>query len=128
IDQCGSKRLTAQTANVRSGLCADLDRIKTRWLTAHCMHTGRNHFNVFSVPKQTAKKSFRNRAAADITCADKEDAFHNLESASERASNLESNWFKSILPWKEKYWRPFGAKRRWESVPRRFCSRYPRGS
>jgi hypothetical protein len=38
------------------------------------------------VPKQTAKKPFRNRAAADITCTNKEDAFHNLEGASERDS------------------------------------------
>jgi hypothetical protein len=50
------------------------------------VYTGRNNFDVLSVPKQTAKKPFRNRAAADITCADKEDAFHNSESASERNS------------------------------------------
>jgi hypothetical protein len=55
------------------------------------VHTGRNNFDVLSVPKQTAKKPFRNRAAADITRTDKEDAFHNLESASERNSNLKSN-------------------------------------
>jgi hypothetical protein len=60
-------------------------------LAAHRVHTGRNNFNVLSVPKQTAKKPFRNRAAADITSTDKEDAFHNLESSSERNPNLESN-------------------------------------
>jgi hypothetical protein len=62
------------------------------------VHTSRNNFDVLSVPQQTAKKPFRNRAAADITCADKEDAFHKLESASERQSNLESNWCKSMCP------------------------------
>jgi hypothetical protein len=97
IDQHGSKRLTAQIANVHACFRADFDRIKTWRLAAHCVHTSRNNFDVLSVPKQTAKKPFRNRAAADITCADKEDAFHNSESASERNSNLESNWFKSIL-------------------------------
>jgi hypothetical protein len=60
------------------------------------VHTSRNNFDVLSVPKQTAKKPFRNRAAADITCADKEDAFHNSESASERNPNLKLNWSKSI--------------------------------
>jgi hypothetical protein len=98
IDQRGCERLTAQIADVRACFCADFDGVKTWRLAAHCMHTGRNNFNVLSVPKQAAKKPFRNRAAADITCADKEDAFHNSESASERDSNLELNWFKSILP------------------------------
>jgi hypothetical protein len=65
-------------------------------LAAHCVHTGRNNFDVFSVPKHAAKKPFRNRAAADITRTDKEDAFHNSESASERNPNLESNRSKSI--------------------------------
>jgi hypothetical protein len=63
------------------------------------VHPSRNNLDVLLVPKQTAKKPFCNRAAADITCTNKEDAFHNSESASERNPNLESNWSKSILPW-----------------------------
>ena len=96
IDQCGSKRLTAQVANVDACFRADFDRIEAWRLAAHCVHTGRNNFDILSVSKETAKKPFRNRAAADITCADKEDAFHNSESASERDSNLESKSSKSI--------------------------------
>jgi hypothetical protein len=96
IDQRRGKRLTAQIANVDACFCADFDRIKTWWLAAHGVHTGRNNFDVFSVPKHAAKKPFRDRAAADITCADKEDAFHNSESASERNPNLKSNRSKSI--------------------------------
>jgi hypothetical protein len=84
IDQRGSKRLTPQIINVRAGFCSDFDRVKTWRLAAHCMHTGGNDFDVLSVPEQTAKKAFRNRAAADITCANKKDAFHNSQSASER--------------------------------------------
>src|SRR5437667_4434755 len=96
IDQRRSKRLTAQIADVDPCFCADFDRIKTWRLAAHRVHTGRNNFDVLSVPKHTAKKPFRNRTAADITCTDKEDAFHSSESASERIPNLESNRSKSI--------------------------------
>ena len=91
IHQRCRQRLTAQIANVCAYFCADFNCIKTWRLAAHRVHTGRNNFDVLSVPKQTAKKPFRNRAAADITCTDKEDAFHILESASERNPNLESN-------------------------------------
>jgi hypothetical protein len=86
IDQRCRKRLTTQIANVGACFCADFDRIETWRLAAHCVHAGRNNFDVLSVPKQTAKKPFRNRAAADISCTDKEDAFHSSESASERNS------------------------------------------
>jgi hypothetical protein len=96
IDQRRAKRLTAQIANVDTCFRADFDRIKTRRLAAYCVHSGRNNFDVLSVPKHAAKKPFRDRAAADITCADKEDAFHNSESASERNPNLKSNRSKSI--------------------------------
>src|SRR5581483_1494257 len=98
IDQRGSKRLAAQIANVNAYFRADFDCVKTGRLAAHRVHTGRNNFDVLPVAKQTAKKPFCNRTAADITCTDKEDAFHNSESASERDSNLESNWSKSISP------------------------------
>jgi hypothetical protein len=98
IDQRRGKRLTAKIGNVRACFCADFDRVETWRLAAYCVHTSRNNFDVLSVPQQTAKKPFRNRAAADITCADKEDAFHKLESASERPSNLESNRCKSMCP------------------------------
>jgi hypothetical protein len=97
IDQRRRKRLATQIANVSACFCTDFNRIKAWWLAAHCVHTGRNYFDVLSVPKHSAKKAFRNRAAADITCTDKEDAFHNSESASERNSNVELNRSKSIF-------------------------------
>src|SRR2546430_1739482 len=77
-------------------MCRPIDQRRGKRLTAHRVYTGRNNFDVFSVPKHAAKKSFRDRAAADITCTDKEDAFHNSESASERNPNLKSNRSKSI--------------------------------
>ncbi len=88
--------MTAQIADVRACFRANFYRINTWRLAVHRVHTGRNNFDVLSVPKHAAEKPFRNRAAADITCADKEDAFHNSESASERNPNLESNRSKSI--------------------------------
>jgi len=60
------------------------------------MHTGRKNFDVFTVPEQTAKKPFRNRTAANIACANKEDAFHVSDGASERHFNVGANLFKSI--------------------------------
>ena len=97
INQGGGERLTAYIANIRACFRTDFDRVKTWRLATYCVHTSRNNFDVFSVAKQTAKEPFGNRATADITCADKEDAFHNSESASERIPNLKSNRSKSIL-------------------------------
>ena len=91
IDEGRSKWLTAHIANVGACGSAGFNGIKAWRLAAHCVYTGRNNFDVLPVPRQTAEKPLRNWAAADITCADEEDAFHNLESASERYPNLESN-------------------------------------
>jgi hypothetical protein len=96
IDQRGGKRLAAETADVHTFLLTNLDRIKTRRLPAHRMYASRGDFNVSSISEQTAKKPFRNRAAANVTCADKEDVFHDSSGARERDSNLESNLSKSI--------------------------------
>jgi hypothetical protein len=61
------------------------------------MYASRGHLDVSSISEQTAKKPFRNRAAANVTCADKENVFHDSSGARERDSNLESNLSKSIL-------------------------------
>jgi hypothetical protein len=58
--------------------------------------TSRENFDVLTIANQTAKKPFRDRAATNITGADKEDAFHDSHGASERWSNLEANGLKSI--------------------------------
>jgi len=60
------------------------------------MYASRGDFNVSSISEQATKKPFRNRAAANVTCADKEDVFHDSGGANERNSNLESNLSKSI--------------------------------
>jgi hypothetical protein len=96
IDQGGSKWLAAQPPNVNAFLLADLNCIKARRLPAHRMHSSRGYFDVSSVSEQTAKKTFRNRTAANVTCADKENVFHDFGSASARDSNLELNLSKSI--------------------------------
>jgi hypothetical protein len=84
IDERRRQRLTAQVANVCAFFRADLYRIQTWRLAAHCMHAGRKNFDVVAVSNQTTKKPFRDRAATNITCADKEDAFHGSHGASER--------------------------------------------
>jgi len=73
-----------------------LHRVKTWRLTAHGMHAGRKNFDVVTVPEQTAKKPFCDWAATNIAGADKEDAFHVSDGASERHSNVGANRSKSI--------------------------------
>jgi hypothetical protein len=53
-----------------------LHGIETRRLAAHCVHSSRGDFDIFPVTKQSAKKPFRDGTTANVTCADKEDAFH----------------------------------------------------
>lgn len=60
------------------------------------MYAGGGHFDVSPISEQTAKKPFRNRATTNVTCADKENVFHNSGRASERNFNLELNLPKSI--------------------------------
>ena len=96
IDQCRRERLAAQVADVYAFIRADLHRVKTWRLAAHGVDTGRFNFDVVTIANQTAKKPFRDRAAANIACADKEDAFHGSRGASERHPNLELNVLKSI--------------------------------
>src|SRR6266436_7044082 len=96
IDQRRCERLAPQIADVCSFFRAHLYRVKAWRLTANCVDTSRENFDVLTIANQTAKKPFRDRAATNITCADKEDAFHGSHGASERHSNLEANGSKSI--------------------------------
>jgi hypothetical protein len=96
IDQGRRERLAALSADVRAFFFADLHRVKTWRLAAHGMHAGRKNFDVLTVPEQMAKKPFCDWAATNIAGADKEDAFHGSQGASERRVNLEANWSKSI--------------------------------
>src|SRR4029453_15659361 len=49
IDQRGRKRLATQMVDLHACFRADFDRVKTWWLTAYCVYTSRNNFDVFSV-------------------------------------------------------------------------------
>jgi hypothetical protein len=88
--------LAAQTADVNALIFADLDGIKAGRLPAHSMNAGRSHFDVSPISEQTAEEPFRNRAAANVTGADKEDVFHDSSGSSERVFNVELNVSKSI--------------------------------
>jgi hypothetical protein len=99
IDQRRCERLTAQIADVCAFFRTDLYRVQTWRLAAHRVDAGRKNFDVLAIANQTTKKPFRDRAATNITCADKEDAFHGSHGASERLSNLEANGSKSIQGW-----------------------------
>jgi hypothetical protein len=96
INERVRKRLALQAGNISAFFRADLDCIEAGWLTAHRMHPCRDDFNILSVPQQMTKQPFCDGAAADITCTDKENAFHNSDGASERDCNVESNRSKSI--------------------------------
>jgi hypothetical protein len=96
INQRRRQRLTAQVADVCAFFRADLYRVQAWRLSAYGVDAGRKNFDVFTVANHTTKKPFRDGAATNITCADKEDAFHGSHGASERPSNLEANWCKSI--------------------------------
>ena len=95
LDQRRGQRLTAQTADVHAFLLTNLHGVKARWLPAHRMHAGGGDFDFPPVADQPPEKPFRNRTAADVSGTDKENAFHNIEAAQTRVSNLESNGFKS---------------------------------
>ncbi len=99
IDQRRREWLAAQVADVCAFFGADLYRLQARRLTAHCVDTSRENFDVLTIANQATKKTLRDRTATNITCADKEDAFHGSHGASERLSNLEANGSKSIQSW-----------------------------
>jgi len=60
---------------------ADLHRVQTWRLAAHGVDSGRKNCDVLTIANQPAKKPFRDWAATNITCADKEDAFHGSHRA-----------------------------------------------
>ena len=101
IDQRRCERLAPQIADVCAFFRAHLYRVKAWRLTAYCVDTSRENFDVLPIANQTAKNPFCDRAATNITCADKEDAFHDSGTRSERVSqpriersqvNFAGNW------------------------------------
>jgi hypothetical protein len=75
-ESCG-KRLAAKSADIHVFLFADLHRVETWWLTADGMYASRSNFDVFPISEQASEKSLGDGTATNITCADKEDVFHN---------------------------------------------------
>ena len=59
---------------------ADLHRVQARRLAADGMHAGGSDLDVLAIAEQTAEKSFRHGAAANVAGANKEDAFHDVKS------------------------------------------------
>src|SRR5438067_13220065 len=132
IDKRGSERLAAKTADVHAFLFADLHGVETGRLAAHRVYTSRGNFDIFSVPKHLAKNPFRDGTAANVTCADKKDAFHDSGGTSGRDSNLGSNVPESICRmWKHLSTpRFYGETRSLFATPRRTSRKefYPLGS
>src|SRR5205814_2683045 len=96
IHKRGRERLAAKTTDVHAFLFADLHGVETGRLAAHRVHASRRNFDIFPVPKHLAKNPFRDATAANVTCADKKDAFHDSDGANGRDSNLGSNVPESI--------------------------------
>ena len=96
IDKRGRERLAAKTANVHAFLFADFHGVETGRLAAHRVHASRGNFDIFPVPKHLAKNPFRDGTAANVTCADKKDAFHDSGGENGRNSNVGSNVPESI--------------------------------
>jgi hypothetical protein len=95
IDQGGGERLAAEPANVDAFLFANVDGVQARWLSANGMNPGGCDFDVFAIAEQTAEEALCHRAAADISRADEEDAFHDFEPAPCRQGKLRPNEIKS---------------------------------
>ena len=99
INQLSGQRLAAQSAYICAFLCADFYRVQTWRLTANGVHAGGCDFDVFPVASQTPKKSFRDRAPTNVTCADEEDVFHGSERAANAFIKLEANLSEVNFPW-----------------------------
>src|SRR2546428_157766 len=93
-DVCGTfnqrtgQGLAAQIADIGPFFLANLDRVETWWLAANRVYTSGRNLDVFAVADQTAEETFRDRAPANITRTNKENAFHGVRRASTRNNNL----------------------------------------
>ena len=81
IDQIRGQRLAAQIADIYAIAFADLNCVKARRLAADGMDPGRGYLNIFTVTYKPAEQSFCDRTAANVTSADKENAFHDSNAA-----------------------------------------------
>jgi len=70
--------LAPEIADIGAFLSTDLDRVRTWWLPTHRMYASGRHFNVLAISQETAKKTFRNGTATNITGTNEKDAFHKM--------------------------------------------------
>jgi hypothetical protein len=82
FNQAGREWLTAKMTDVDTFIFANLHGIQTWGLSAYRMHSGRGDFDIFSVPNQPPKKTFRDGTSANVSGTDKKDAFHDAGRAS----------------------------------------------
>ena len=80
FDQIRGERLAALIADIYAVRFTNLDGIKTRGLSANRVDSGRSDFDI-AIADQPSEKSLRDRTTADISGANKEDAFHGKAAA-----------------------------------------------
>ena len=78
FDERACERLAPQVANFCPFLGTNLNRVRAGRLSSHGVHSGGSHFNVLAISQETAKKTFRNGTATNITGTNEEDAFHKM--------------------------------------------------
>jgi hypothetical protein len=76
FDQGPGERLAPETANVDAFLFANVNRVQARRLPANGVDAGGSDLDVFPVANEPAEKAFRHWAPANVSSANKEDAFH----------------------------------------------------
>jgi hypothetical protein len=79
IDERGGERLTAEACEIDAAFPANFDRVHARQLTANRVNAGRVSLDVLAIGEETAEKSQRHGAAADVAGADEKDVFHKEE-------------------------------------------------
>src|SRR5438132_11591823 len=76
LDQLIRQRLTAKAADVHVFFLADLHRVKTGRLSTHRVNAGGDDLDIPAIANESAEQPFRNWASTNVSCANKEDAFH----------------------------------------------------
>jgi len=78
FDERAGQWLAPEVANFGPFLHANLNRMRAGRLSSHGVHSGGSHFYVLAISQETAKKTFRNGTATNITGTNEEDAFHKM--------------------------------------------------
>jgi hypothetical protein len=78
FDERAGQWLAPEVANFGPFLHANVNRMRAGRLSSHGVHSGWSHFNVLAISQETAKKTFRNGTATNITGTNEEDAFHKM--------------------------------------------------